>query len=376
LSRDPSSCDRCLRRALFLRLLAPYIEKVVAGRRGSRCAELLRLDDQALARAVVPAMADRLLEQAERLDPAELRRGLERDGLWACCRHDAAFPAALGDAGDGPTALLARGDPDVLRRLEPDSAVTIVGARRGTAYGRAVANELASGLAQTGMAVISGMAYGIDAAAHEGALDAGGTTVAVLGGGPEIAYPRRLRQLYERIARNGLVISELPPGSGSWRWIFPARNRIMAALAGMTVVVEAAERSGSLITAEMAAELGRDVGAVPGPVNSWLSKGANRLLRDGAACIREPQDVLDSMLGAGGRIAVVRTEGPPIDEGLAAVMALLGGKEGTTCDAVAIGVGLDAGSTAISLARLELLGYARADAMGRYFRTLLEAPIS
>ena len=142
------------------------------------------------------------------------------------------------------------------------------------------------------------MAFGIDACAHRGALDTG-RTVAVLGCGADVAYPASHRSLWRRIQERGLVLSELPPGTGAWRWSFPARNRIMAALAGMTVVVEAAQRSGSLITADLAADLGRDLGAVPGPVTSRTSAGPNDLLAGGACLVRDAQDVLDAMLGPG-----------------------------------------------------------------------------
>ena len=176
--------------------------------------------------------------------------------------------------------------------------MTIVGARRATSYGREVARELGRELAAAGMIVVSGLAFGIDGCAHRGALDAG-RTIAVLGCGPDVAYPASHRTLWRRICETGLVISEFPPGATPWRWTFPARNRIMAALAGMTVVVEAATRSGSLITTDLAADLGRDLGAVPGPVTSRASAGPNGLLASGAHVIRDAQDVLDAMLGPG-----------------------------------------------------------------------------
>ena len=178
--------------------------------------------------------------------------------------------------------------------------MTIVGARRATSYGREIARELGRELAAAGMVVVSGLAFGIDGCAHRGALDAG-RTIAVLGCGPDVAYPASHRTLWRRICEAGLVISELPPGATPWRWTFPARNRIMAALAGMTVVVEAATRSGSLITTDLAADLGRDLGAVPGPVTSRASAGPNALLASGAHVIRDAQDVLDAMLGPGRR---------------------------------------------------------------------------
>ena len=175
------------------------------------------------------------------------RAGCEADlqaaECWACCRHDALYPAALRDAADAPWALIGRGDPALLRGLEPDGAVTVVGARRASSYGREVARELGRELAAAGLVVVSGLAFGIDACAHRGALEAG-LTVAVLGCGADVAYPAAHRSLWRRIGERGLVLSELPPGTGAWRWTFPARNRIMAALAGMTVVVEAARALG------------------------------------------------------------------------------------------------------------------------------------
>ena len=176
----------------------------------------------------------------------------------------------------------------------------MVGARRASSYGRDVARQLGRDLAAAGLVVVSGLAFGVDACAHRGALETG-RTVAVLGCGADVAYPAAHRSLWRRVQENGLVLSELPPGTGAWRWSFPARNRVMAALAGMTVVVEAAERSGSLITADLAADLGRDLGAVPGPVNSRVSAGPNNLLAGGACLVRDAQDVLDAMLGPGAR---------------------------------------------------------------------------
>ncbi len=225
-------------------------------------------------------------------------RQLERAGCWAVCRHDDAYPEALRDAADAPRALLGRGDPAGLARLRPETTVTVVGARRATSYGREIARRLASQLAGAGFAVVSGLAWGIDGAAHEGALEAG-LTVAVLGCGADVAYPRHHAKLYERIREQGLLLSELPPGTGAWRWTFPARNRIMAALGAMTVVVEAAGRSGSLITSDLAGDLGREVGAVPGPVGARMSAGTNDLIADGARLIRGADDVLDALIGPG-----------------------------------------------------------------------------
>jgi DNA processing protein len=268
--------------------------------------------------------------------------------------------------------LIGRGDPALLAGLEPLGAVTIVGARRATSYGREVSRELGRELAAAGLVVVSGLAFGIDACAHRGALDAG-RTIAVLGCGADVAYPASHRSLWRRICEQGLVISELPPGAAPWKWTFPARNRIMAALAGMTVVVEAAIRSGSLITADLAADLGRDLGAVPGPVTSRASAGPNNLLAGGACVVRDAQDVLDAMLGAGAQ-QLERT-GPPLDPNLAAVLASVdaGANSG---DAVAAALDLSGPAAGAALARLELFGYLTCSRLGAYSRTLLVQPSS
>ena len=158
------------------------------------------------------------------------------------------------------------------------------------------------------MPVVSGLALGIDAIAHRGCLDAAGTTVAVLASGVDVAYPRTNRALYERIWESGSIVSEMPPGARPYRWLFPARNRIMAALGQVTVVIEAAERSGTLITADCAADVGRDVAAVPGQVTSAAAAGTNALIRNGAALVTDAQDVLDLMYGVGARCDPVRAD--------------------------------------------------------------------
>lgn len=302
MSREsmPQACTDCLRRGRLLAHLAPYIEKISTGAPGARAPELLRLSSEDLAAAAAPKVAEQILAQVEAVPEGRLRADLEEAGCWACCRHDRLYPIGLAGTPGAPWALYGRGDAALLGALAPANAVTIVGARRASTYGREVARELARDLAAAGIVVVSGLAFGVDACAHRGALETG-RTLAVLGCGPDVAYPAAHRSLWRRIGESGLVLSELPPRAGAWRWTFPARNRIMAALGGMTVVVEAAERSGSLITADLAADLGRDLGAVPGAVGSRLSAGPNNLLAGGAWLVRDAQDVLDAMLGAGAR---------------------------------------------------------------------------
>jgi DNA processing protein len=220
------------------------------------------------------------------------------------------------------------------------------------------------------MVVVSGLAFGIDACAHRGAIDAG-RTIAVLGCGPDVAYPASHRSLWRQICERGLVISEFPPGATPWRWTFPARNRIMAALGAMTVVVEAAERSGSLITADLAADLGRDLGAVPGPVGSRLSAGPNSLLAGGACVVRGAQDVLDAMLGPGAKR--IERAGPSLEPRERAVLESLElGAE--TSDAIAAALDLGGAEIAAALADLEASGYLTCSMVGVYSRTTLKQP--
>jgi DNA processing protein len=366
------ACDPCLRRAWLVASLAGHIDVAVSRSTGRRAREVLALPDERLAEAMAPAKAASFLERADSADLAGMRSTLSRAGCWATCRHGDAYPAALGDLGDAPAALFGRGDPALLSRLRMADAVTVVGSRRPSRYGLDVAEKLGRELASSGFTVVSGMAMGIDSAAHAGALEAGGPTVAVLGNGVDRAYPQRSRRLYERIAARGLVLGELPPGTPPRRWTFPARNRIMAALAAMTIVVEARERSGSLITAEMASDLNREVGAVPGRVGASPAAGTNALLREGAQLIRGGQDVIDALLGPGASRLVGAT-GSALEPDLATVLDLLERGAGNA-DALARATRLQPGELAAALVRLELGGYVRSDSAGRYERTPLRTP--
>jgi DNA processing protein len=365
---EPRSCPDCLRRASLLALLGPYIERTATGSPGSRSPELLRLSNEDLAEVAAPKVAAQLLARIAAIPERQLEEDLLAALCWACCRHCDLYPDALRDATDAPWALIGRGNPELLDAVEPFGTVTIVGARRATSYGREISRELGRELASAGMIVVSGLAFGVDACSHRGALDAGGRTIAVLGCGPDNPYPAAHRSLWRRITEVGLVISEFPPGASPWKWTFPARNRIMAALSGMTVVVEAAARSGSLITADLAADLGRDLGAVPGPVTSRASAGPNNLLAGGACLVRDAQDVLDAMLGPGAQR--IERSGATLDPGLAAVLAAVDAGE-SSCDGVAAALGLSGPEVAAALARLEALGYVTCSPLGLYSRTLL-----
>ncbi len=293
-------CSRCS---------APTSSSVATGAPGSRSPELLRLSNEDLVAVAAPKVAAQLLGRVAALPERQPGGGAGGGPVLGLLPPRRSLPRRPARRRRRPLGADRPRRPGAAGQLEPAGSVTIVGARRATSYGREIARELGRELAAAGLVVVSGLAFGIDACAHRGALDAG-RTIAVLGCGPDVAYPAAHRSLWRRIGEEGLVLSELPPGAAPWRWTFPARNRIMAALAGMTVVVEAAARSGSLITADLAADLGRDLGAVPGPVTSRASAGPNNLLAGGACLVRDAQDVLDAMLGAGREAARPRRPGP------------------------------------------------------------------
>jgi DNA processing protein len=353
------ACDRCLVRGLLLRELAARLERAVDRGAGSRARDLLALGDAELRRALGAGSEVGALPGAL----AALGEELVAGDCWAVCRHDPEWPRALGRLGPAaPRALFARGRRELLGALADAPTVTLVGSRRAGPYGREVASGIAERLAGSGVGVISGMALGADTAAHRGAL-CSGVTIAVLGAGPERAYPRSNARLYREVCERGLVLSELPPRTPTFRWTFPARNRLMAALAEITVVVEAAERSGSLITAEMAADCGRIVGAVPGPVNSWRSAGTNALLADGACLIRDAGDVLEAILGPGAAPDARPGEGRALSEDEGTVLDAIEGGAGAT-DRIVSATGLPPGVVLAAISRLELAGLVRSDFSG------------
>jgi DNA processing protein len=229
---------------------------------------------------------------------------IERRGVRVITAFDPEYPPLLLEIADPPFALFAAGSLERLRL----PAVSVVGSREATRYGRDVAQRLARELSAVGVAVVSGFARGVDAAAHEAALDGPGGTVAVLGCGLDVDYPREHRRLRERVAASGgLFLTEHPPGEEPRPQNFPIRNRIIAGLASGVVVVEASKRSGSLITARLAADFGRDVFAVPGSIFSDTSAGAHALLRDGAILCTGTEDVLAELFPSLGKLGAVVT---------------------------------------------------------------------
>lgn len=367
-----AACEPCLRRSWLLgRLAGPIAARIEGWRRTRAGAQpaghetaLLELADEELIQAVAPVRGAELAEELAAVDPAALGERARLAGLRAVCRHAEVYPAPLAATDDAPAVLFCAGKDDLGDLLAMPS-VAIVGTRAPSPYGLEIATRLGRDLGAAGVTVVSGLALGIDAAAHRGCLDGGGRPLAVLACGADVPYPRRHARLYGEVTAAGLAVAELPPGEPPRRWTFPARNRIMAGIAAMTVVVEAADPSGSLITARVAARIGRSVGAVPGRVNSRVAAGSNGLLHDGARMVRGAQDVLDELFGVGTR--ELPRAGPELRGG---DLSLLDGIEaGLDLSAACERAGVGAGAARAGLARLELGGWVRRTPLGGYVRT-------
>ncbi len=299
--------------------------------------------------------------------------------IWVIDRGSDDYPDCLCDLDrDERPRLHGIGRRAAISELDHLATVTIVGTRRPSGYGLRVAEELAGDLALAGVTVVSGLARGIDAAAHRGALAGGGTTIAVLANGPDVVYPPVNRPLYERIIESGAVISEHPAGVGARRHFFPERNRIMAALGSVIAIIEAAQPSGTMITVDRALRLGRTVGAVPGQLGVRVAAGTNDLIRDGAHLLRDARDVLDLLYGVGADTSPLLEapkprRGPPLEPPLDSILDRV--RSGAaTVDRIALDAALEPREAAVGLARLELLGYVSADALGGYSATSLAPP--
>jgi DNA processing protein len=353
------ACDSCLRRSHLIGFLAGDVERLLPPAGAAR-AQVGDASTGTLLAALSDPRRAAAREFLRRFEPHASRVEARDLQIDAVCLHSDAYPAPLRDLVHRPPVLYATR----LERVPGDEpAAAVIGSRRPSEYGRTVAYRLGRGLAAAGVPVVSGLALGIDALAHRGCLDGGGETVAVLASGVDVAYPRTNRGLYERIRSSGAVVSEMPPGAQPYRWLFPARNRIMAALGRLTVVVEAADRSGTLITADCANDIGRQVAAVPGQVTSDVATGTNSLLRDGAAVVTGAQDVLDLLYGVGAR-AVPAPPAPALGAGEARVLELVG--RGAPLAELARETGLAAGALRSTLARLELRGLVRRAPSGSY----------
>jgi DNA processing protein len=339
-----------------LRGITPRQLLPIALQRGSAAATL-----EWIARGKAGSERDRAF--ARTLRPDEIEAAATAGGSRLVTWSSPEYPAQLRQIHDPPVALY------VIGRLPADvtSVVAVVGARRCTSLGREAAHEIGRGLGLAGVTLVSGAARGIDAAAHEGALCVEGSTLAVLGSGLDVAYPFEGRSLVRRIAREGTLVSEYPPGVPPSAHHFPARNRIVAGLCRATVVVEGAERSGSMITAEHAMEFGRDVFAVAGAANSPLSYTPLQLIREGATLIRGADDLL-SDLGLGldrSRIERQVQLDPAERRVLAEVI------EPALPDRLAAALGMSVPEVVGTLMRLELRGFVRN--VGGRFETTLKA---
>jgi DNA processing protein len=286
--------------------------------------------------------------------------------VTAVAWQDVAYPPALTTIADPPPVLWVRGQTEALAR----PAVAIVGSRAGSPYGLAVAERLAADLAAAGIVVVSGLARGVDSAAHRGAVETG-ATVAVLGSGVDVVYPHEHRDLAERILERGAVVSELPPGTPPRKPFFPLRNRIISGLSRAVVVVEAGEKSGSLITARAALDQGRDVLAVPGNVLSGRNRGGHALLRDGARIVETADDVLEElgMVRAApadpGRVGAASNPRGPVSHADPVLAALTPG-EASDLDAIATRTGLPPARILSRLLTLELEGRVARSEGGRF----------
>jgi DNA processing protein len=268
-------------------------------------------------------------------------------------RRDGNYPPLLAAIPDPPAVLWTRGDRAILTA----TAVAVIGARYPSREGLTAAAEIAGDLARAGVVVVSGLARGIDAAAHRAALDAGGTTIAVLGTGIDRVYPAENAGLFEEIAAKGLLVTEFQPGAPPEDWHFPRRNRIISGLSRAVVVVEAKEKSGSLITARLAADQGRDVMAVPGSIVGGRYRGSNALLRDGAKLVESAVDILQElgMPGTGTAAGTPRPDAGQVVE--------------FTVDQVAEQLKIPAGEALARLLEWELTGEVQRIGSGRFVRS-------
>ncbi len=299
-------------------------------------------------------LVETILRVRAQIDLERVWENITAKGIRVLTWEDESYPSLLKEIDQPPPVLYLRGE----FLPEDETAVAVVGTRRVSAYGKQVAEELATFLVRNQITVISGMARGTDAIAHQAALSAGGRTFAVLGSGVDTIYPPEHRKLAEEISQSGAVMSDYPPGTPPESSNFPPRNRIISGLSLATVVIEAGETSGALITANFAAEQGRDVLAVPGNIHSPNSKGVNRLIQNGARPLLTPQDVLEAL-----NLDQINTQRSarrtlPADETEARLMAVM--SEGAmSADEISFLSGLPIEKVSATLALMELKGLVR-----------------
>ncbi len=329
-----------------------------AARRAGGGRELWQLGPVGWARHLPRIGQDevRLLAARDGFDRDAMRRALADAGVEHVALRRPEYPPALAEIPDPPFGLFVHGQLDSLGGEGGAPLIAIVGSRRPTSAGVAFAHNLARQVAERGGIVVSGLAHGIDAAAHEGALSVNAATVAVVGCGVDVLYPRRHQALRDRIRGRGAVVSEYWLGTTPSPWRFPARNRIVAGLADAVVVVEAAERSGALITADFALEQGRPVLAVPGAPWAGMSAGCNALIRVGAALCESVDDLLADVPHDGWQVTDNPPAGEPITEPDRHVRNLLL-NEPLSFDEICERVGVGAGEIGATLGRLEMAGH-------------------
>jgi DNA processing protein len=355
----PGACAGCLRRSWLLSALSASLEYRCRDR--ARLMELLRLSDEDLLHALAGRRRGELKHGYEKFEVAKLTRA---EGVSTVCGHDHSYPPRLSDPG-APRMLNVTGEAGRFGELAAAPTVAIIGSTRASDYGMEIARSLARGLSASGVTVVGGLSDGIAVAAHAGALEVGGATVAVMPGGLDVACPARRRSLYARLRRSGCAVSELPCGTGPRRWGQLAAERIVARLAALTVVVEAKDTPGDLAGARIAETLGRTVAAVPGRVTSPISGGAHALLMDGARLVRGPADALELLCGPGSPATATPADShAALEPRLRATLENVGAGIDTP-EKLTRGGG-DSGELLLALSELELMGLlARGDG-GRY----------
>jgi DNA processing protein len=304
--------------------------------------------------ALEPRSLSELLAARRHIDPVGELERLKRSGIRAVHPGHPSYPRLLAEISGRPSVLYVRGE------LAPsdDRSIAIVGTRRATPYGRQAAERIAAELAQAGVTVVSGLARGVDAAAHRATIEAGGRTIAVLGSGPDVIYPAEHRRLAEQILESGAILSELPPGAKPDAQNFPARNRIVSGMTLGTLIIEAPLRSGALITATFAADQGREVFVIPGSIFAQTSDGTNALLRDGARLVRYGADILEDLGIADGSGPVLTQTQMSLDENERRLLAALS-KEARHIDELAEEAELPAGAVSALMLTMELKGLVR-----------------
>jgi DNA processing protein len=358
----PSACADCLRRSWLLAQVSAGLD--YRWRDAERLIELLTLENEELLQALGGRRRSELKERDAEVD----LRGLVPTGLCeSVCRHDPRYPNALSGNG-APRMLNVAGGVERLRELTRMPVVAIVGSRRASDYGMEMAKSLARGLAASGVTVTSGLSDGIAFAAHAGALEVSGKTLAVMPGGLDVACPAKRRSLYERVKRSGCAVAELPNDCPPRRWGQLASKRIIAGLSEVTLVVEADERTDELASARIARELGKTLAAVPGRVTSPLSRGTHALLIDGASLVRGPEDVLELLCKLGMPVTSeprqADAKAATLEPRLRRTLERVGAGEDTPDELT--DQEQDAGEVLLALSELEVMGLLTRGDGGRY----------